>query len=243
MGRIVERSQELLHGRRRLGPLRLLHERPALPRGVLHARGDRQGRASARRTWTATRGSARRRRRRRSRRASARDGQPGSYTDVDHCDAIALWGHNVAETQTVLWMRMLDRRRGADPPRMLAVDPRPTPVAREADVHLAIRNGTNLALMNALLREMHRARAGIDDGVRRRAHRRLRPARARGREPTRRSARPRSAASRSAGSSEAAELLGTSRAPALDGAAGLLPVATRRRPRRARSTTSTCCAA
>jgi anaerobic selenocysteine-containing dehydrogenase len=82
------------------------------------------------------------------------DGQPGSYTDVDHCDAIALWGHNVAETQTVLWMRMLDRRRGADPPRMLAVDPRPTPVAREADVHLAPRPGTNLALMNAVLHEV-----------------------------------------------------------------------------------------
>ena len=82
------------------------------------------------------------------------DGQPGSYRDIDHCDAIALWGHNVAETQTVLWMRMLDRRRGADPPRMLAVDPRRTPVAREADIHLAIRNGTNQALMNALLREI-----------------------------------------------------------------------------------------
>ena len=53
------------------------------------------------------------------------DGQPGSYTDVDHCDAIALWGHNVAETQTVLWMRMLDRRRGPDPPRDCScVDPR-----------------------------------------------------------------------------------------------------------------------
>ena len=38
------------------------------------------------------------------------DGQPGSYADVDHCDALALWGHNCAETQTVLWMRMLDRR-------------------------------------------------------------------------------------------------------------------------------------
>jgi anaerobic selenocysteine-containing dehydrogenase len=82
------------------------------------------------------------------------DGQPGSYEDVDHCDAIALWGHNVAETQTVLWMRMLDRRHGANPPRMLAVDPRPTAVAREADVHLAIRNGTNLALMNGILREV-----------------------------------------------------------------------------------------
>jgi ferredoxin-nitrate reductase len=84
------------------------------------------------------------------------DGQPASYTDVDHCDAIALWGHNVAETQTVLWMRMLDRRRGANPPAMLAVDPRLTPVAREADVHLPIRPGTNLALMNGLLRQVLR---------------------------------------------------------------------------------------
>jgi len=82
------------------------------------------------------------------------DGQPGSYTDVDHCDAIALWGHNVAETQTTLWARMLDRRRGASPPQMLAVDPRSTAVTREADVHLAVRNGTNQALMNGLIREL-----------------------------------------------------------------------------------------
>ena len=33
---------------------------------------------------------------------------------------------------------------------MLAVDPQATPVAREADVHLAVRNGTNVALMNGL---------------------------------------------------------------------------------------------
>ncbi|MFC3738188.1 molybdopterin oxidoreductase family protein [Paractinoplanes deccanensis] len=82
------------------------------------------------------------------------DGQPGSYTDVDLCDAIALWGHNVAETQTVLWMRMLDRRRGPNPPRMLAVDPRETPVAREADLHLAVRPGTNVALVNGLIRQI-----------------------------------------------------------------------------------------
>jgi ferredoxin-nitrate reductase len=82
------------------------------------------------------------------------DGQPASYTDVDHCDALALFGHNVAATQTVLWMRMLDRRAGADPPRLLAVDPRATPVAREADVHLAPRTGTNQALLNGLIREL-----------------------------------------------------------------------------------------
>jgi ferredoxin-nitrate reductase len=82
------------------------------------------------------------------------DGQPGSYSDVDHCDALALFGHNVAETQAVLWMRMLDRRRGPDPPALLCVDPRETPVALEADVHLPLRAGTNLALMNALQREL-----------------------------------------------------------------------------------------
>ena len=82
------------------------------------------------------------------------DGQPGSYTDVDHCDAIALWGHNVAATQTVLWSRMLDRRRGTSRPRMLCVDPRDTPVAREADVHAALRVGTNVAFMNAVIHEM-----------------------------------------------------------------------------------------
>jgi ferredoxin-nitrate reductase len=79
------------------------------------------------------------------------DGQPGSYADVDHCDALALYGHNVAETQPVLWMRMLDRRRGPNPPAMIAVDPRDTPVALEADVHLPVRIGTNQALMNGLI--------------------------------------------------------------------------------------------
>ncbi|RZU16385.1 molybdopterin dinucleotide binding protein [Kribbella rubisoli] len=82
------------------------------------------------------------------------DGQPGSYTDVDHADVIALYGHNVAETQTVLWSRILDRLAGPNPPRILCVDPRRTPVAEAATVHLAPRPGTNVALMNALLHEI-----------------------------------------------------------------------------------------
>ncbi|WP_435121196.1 molybdopterin oxidoreductase family protein [Amycolatopsis thermoflava] len=82
------------------------------------------------------------------------DGQPGSYTDVDHADVIALYGHNVAETQSVLWSRMLDRLAGPNPPSLLCVDPRDTPVARAATVHLAPLPGTNLALMNALLHEI-----------------------------------------------------------------------------------------
>ena len=82
------------------------------------------------------------------------DGQPGSYADIDECDAIFLFGHNMAETQTVLWTRVLDRLAGPNPPRVVCVDPRLTEVARQAEVHLAVRPGTNLALMNGLIREL-----------------------------------------------------------------------------------------
>jgi anaerobic selenocysteine-containing dehydrogenase len=86
------------------------------------------------------------------------DGQPGSYTDIEHCDAVFLYGHNMPETQTVLWARILDRTRADDPPRVVCVDPRRTAVAEEAErtggVHLAPHVGTNLALMNGLTREL-----------------------------------------------------------------------------------------
>jgi ferredoxin-nitrate reductase len=82
------------------------------------------------------------------------DGQPGSYADVDHCDTLLIVGHNVAETQTVLWMRMLDRLDGPNPPKLVVIDPRRTVPAGRADVHLAPKSGTNLALLNALIHEL-----------------------------------------------------------------------------------------
>ncbi|CAA9490630.1 MAG: Assimilatory nitrate reductase large subunit [uncultured Rubrobacteraceae bacterium] len=82
------------------------------------------------------------------------DGQPGSYADIDHADAIMLFGHNMAETQAVTWMRILDRLEGPNPPELVVVDPRPTPVAERATVHLAIKGGTNVALINAFLHEL-----------------------------------------------------------------------------------------
>jgi anaerobic selenocysteine-containing dehydrogenase len=86
------------------------------------------------------------------------DGQPGSYTDVEHADALFLFGHNMPETHTVLWMRVLDRTRADDPPRVVCVDPRRTRAAEEAErtggVHLPVAPGTNLALVNGLTREL-----------------------------------------------------------------------------------------
>ncbi|WP_204762742.1 molybdopterin oxidoreductase family protein [Lentzea nigeriaca] len=80
------------------------------------------------------------------------DGQPACHTDIDLCDALFLFGHNMAATQTVMWARVLDRLAGPDRPRVVVVDPRRTPVAESADVHLAPLPGTNQALMNGLVR-------------------------------------------------------------------------------------------
>ena len=57
------------------------------------------------------------------------DGQPGAYEDIDNCDAIFLYGHNMPETQTVLWARILDRLSGPTPPKLVCVDPRNTEAA------------------------------------------------------------------------------------------------------------------
>ena len=82
------------------------------------------------------------------------DGQPGSYADLDAAEALFCFGHNVAATQTVLWSRILDRLAGSKPPHLVAVDPRLTPVAQAAEIHLAPRPGTNLALVNGLLQQL-----------------------------------------------------------------------------------------
>jgi anaerobic selenocysteine-containing dehydrogenase len=152
MGRIIERSKELLE---EMGPLAFgfyttgqlfLEEYYTLNvigkagLGTPHMDGNT-------RLCTATAAEA-------LKQTFGTDGQPGSYADVDHADAIVLYGHNVAETQAVLWMRMLDRLEGPQPPKLVVVDPRTTPAALEADIHLQVKNGTNLALMNGLLHEI-----------------------------------------------------------------------------------------
>lgn len=79
------------------------------------------------------------------------DGQPGSYKDIDDTDCIFLVGHNIASQQTVLWMRILDRLAGPNPPKLIVMDPRKTATAEKADVHLDPLPGTNIPVLNGLL--------------------------------------------------------------------------------------------
>jgi ferredoxin-nitrate reductase len=87
------------------------------------------------------------------------DGQPGSYTDLDTTDTILHCGHNIASQQTVLWMRILDRLAGPNPPKIIAIDPRDTLTAEKATIHLASKVGTNIAVMNGLLNLIIKNRA------------------------------------------------------------------------------------
>ncbi|MDZ8053382.1 MAG: molybdopterin oxidoreductase family protein [Aulosira sp. ZfuVER01] len=85
------------------------------------------------------------------------DGQPGSYTNLDTTEAIFHVGHNIASQQTVLWMRILDRLAGPNPPKIIVIDPRETQTAKKADVHLQLKVGTNIPVMNGLLNLMIQA--------------------------------------------------------------------------------------
>ncbi len=82
------------------------------------------------------------------------DGQPGTYEDVDVTDCFLLVGHDPAATATVLWARVLDRRRSGTSSRMIVIDPRRTATAAEADLHIQPRLGTNVAVLNGLIQQL-----------------------------------------------------------------------------------------
>ncbi|MBB3691879.1 nitrate reductase [Sphingomonas sp. BK580] len=82
-------------------------------------------------------------------RAFGEDVVPASYDDVDAADLIVLVGSNTAWCHPVLYQRV--RARCATGARMVVIDPRRTETADEADLHLRLRPGSDVALMNGLL--------------------------------------------------------------------------------------------
>ena len=78
------------------------------------------------------------------------DGPPTSYSDVEHADTFVFWGSNAADAHPVTFGRVL-RRMDRPTSRMVVVDPRRTATAKAADVHLAIRPGTDLTALNGLI--------------------------------------------------------------------------------------------
>lgn len=77
------------------------------------------------------------------------DGPPGSYTDFDCTNLFFVIGSNMADCHPILFLRMADRLKAGA--KLIVVDPRRTTTAERADLYLAIRPGTDLALLNGIL--------------------------------------------------------------------------------------------
>jgi assimilatory nitrate reductase catalytic subunit len=93
-------------------------------------------------------------------RAFGEDVVSASYDDLDEADLFILIGSNTAWCHPIVYQRMQATRvqRGA---KLVVIDPRRTETCEDADLHLAIRPGTDVALMNGLL--AHCRREGLLD--------------------------------------------------------------------------------
>ena len=79
------------------------------------------------------------------------DGPPCCYEDLDHCSVAFLIGTNTAECHPVLFQRLLKRKkRTPKDVTVVVVDPRATDTTKAADLHLAIKPGSDLALLHGI---------------------------------------------------------------------------------------------
>ena len=79
------------------------------------------------------------------------DAPPCAYEDIDVADLILIAGSNTAFAHPILYRRIEEARARSPGLRLLVVDPRATVTARAADLHLALKPGTDIALFNGML--------------------------------------------------------------------------------------------
>jgi formate dehydrogenase major subunit len=79
-------------------------------------------------------------------------GGTSSYQEVEDTDVVVLWGSNARETHPIFFHHVLKAvHRGA---RLFVIDPRRTSSAQWADTWLGLHVGTDIALANAVAREI-----------------------------------------------------------------------------------------
>lgn len=79
------------------------------------------------------------------------DAPPACYEDIDHADCLFITGSNTAFAHPILYRRIEAAREKNPAMKVIVVDPRRTDTARDADLHLAILPGTDVALANGML--------------------------------------------------------------------------------------------
>jgi len=80
------------------------------------------------------------------------DGPPACYEDFEAADCIFLIGTNTADCHPIAFKRLRRRKLAApDEVTVIVADPRWTETADLADLHLALRPGSDIALLNGML--------------------------------------------------------------------------------------------
>jgi assimilatory nitrate reductase catalytic subunit len=93
-------------------------------------------------------------------RAFGADVVPCSYSDLEAADLIVLVGSNLAWCHPVLFQRIQAEREKRDL-KLVVIDPRRTPTAEAADLHLPVAPDTDVALFNGLMADLYK-RGEID---------------------------------------------------------------------------------
>ncbi|MDE2894397.1 MAG: nitrate reductase [Chloroflexota bacterium] len=92
------------------------------------------------------------------------DAPPAGYADIEQANTFLIVGANMEACHPILFERIKARKRAAkDRVRVIVVDPRATRTTENADIHLALRPGTDVALLQSLLFEVRLA-GGLDEG-------------------------------------------------------------------------------
>ena len=87
------------------------------------------------------------------------DGPPTCYDDLEQTDCAFLIGTNTAECHPIVFNRLRKyHRKKKGKVKLIVVDPRRTETAKDADLHLAIRPGTDITLMNGIAHILLRQR-------------------------------------------------------------------------------------
>ncbi|MCF7202975.1 nitrate reductase [Pseudomonas oligotrophica] len=79
------------------------------------------------------------------------DAPPCSYEDLEQADVVLIAGSNMAYAHPVLFRRLEAAKAARPGMQVIVVDPRRTDTAELADLHLALRPGSDVALFHGLL--------------------------------------------------------------------------------------------
>jgi assimilatory nitrate reductase catalytic subunit len=84
-------------------------------------------------------------------RAFGADTVPCDYEDLERADLVVLVGSNLAWCHPVLYQRILAQKKRSSALKVVVIDPRRTASCDGAELHLALRAGTDAVLFNGLL--------------------------------------------------------------------------------------------